>query len=56
MIDCNVLSPAVNSLDLSLAASKPSNHENVAVRFLTSDTHPDHGSIYKFRRESMGSE
>ena len=31
------------------------NHENVAVRFLTGDTHPAHDSIYKFRRESMGS-
>jgi len=27
-------------------------HENVAVRFLTADTHPDHDSICKFRREN----
>ena len=27
-------------------------HENVAVRFLTGDTHPDHDSICKFRREN----
>ena len=26
--------------------------ENVAVRFLTADTHPDHDSICKFRREN----
>ena len=26
-------------------------YENVAVRFLTADTHPDHDSICKFRRE-----
>jgi transposase len=26
--------------------------ENVAVRFLCADTHPDHDSIYKFRREN----
>lgn len=26
--------------------------ENVAVRFLTGDTHPDHDSICKFRREN----
>jgi len=27
-------------------------YENVAVRFLTADTHPDHDSICKFRREN----
>jgi transposase len=27
-------------------------YENVAVRFLTGDTHPDHDSICKFRREN----
>lgn len=27
-------------------------HENVAVRFLTGDTHPDHDSICTFRREN----
>ena len=27
-------------------------HENVAVRFLTANTHPDHDSICKFRREN----
>lgn len=27
-------------------------HENVAVRYLTADTHPDHDSICKFRREN----
>jgi transposase len=27
-------------------------HENVAVRFLCADTHPDHDSICKFRREN----
>jgi transposase len=26
--------------------------ENVAVRYLTGDTHPDHDSICKFRREN----
>ena len=26
--------------------------ENVAVRYLTADTHPDHDSICKFRREN----
>ena len=28
-------------------------YENVAVRFLTADTHPDHDSICKFRRENL---
>ncbi len=27
-------------------------YENVAVRYLTADTHPDHDSICKFRREN----
>ena len=27
-------------------------HENVAVRYLTGDTHPDHDSVCKFRREN----
>lgn len=27
-------------------------YENVAVRFLCADTHPDHDSICKFRREN----
>ncbi len=27
-------------------------YENIAVRFLTGDTHPDHDSICKFRREN----
>ena len=27
-------------------------HENVAVRYLCADTHPDHDSICKFRREN----
>ena len=27
-------------------------YENVAVRFLTGDTHPDHDSICKFRRDN----
>ena len=27
-------------------------YENVAVRFLTADTHPDHDSICKFLREN----
>lgn len=29
-------------------------YENVAVRFLCGDTHPDHDSICKFRRENKG--
>ncbi len=28
-------------------------HENVAVRYLCADTHPDHDSICKFRRENQ---
>jgi transposase len=27
-------------------------YENLAVRYLTADTHPDHDSIRKFRREN----
>ncbi len=27
-------------------------YENLAVRFLTGDTHPDHDSICTFRREN----
>ena len=27
-------------------------YENVAVRYLSADTHPDHDSICKFRREN----
>jgi transposase len=27
-------------------------YENVAVRYLTADTHPDHDSICTFRREN----
>jgi len=27
-------------------------YENLAVRFLCADTHPDHDSMYKFRREN----
>jgi hypothetical protein len=34
------------------SASKQSTHDNVAVRPLTADTHPDRGTICTFQRKN----